>query len=543
MDATTPKGGSSPGPDRSSRIYLTTLRHDLRAPIGAIIGYAELLAEDLSESENREILADLARIRSAGQALLALVDDVFDPGKIVRGELDLDRVGSRLRHDLRTPLNHVIGYSEMLTEVAEEEGQADLAADLVRIRDSGRHVLRMIEDVLSEAPAGAGAPSDGNGDDGLSELAVEVLADLEAIGEARVPVGGSETPGRVLVVDDNELNRDMLARRVRALGHQVVVAADGAQALEILADGEFDAVLLDIIMPGMNGYRVLSRLKADPALRSIPVIMITALDEVESAVRCIEMGADDYLPKPFNPTILRARLGALLEKKRLRDREVLYLHQIEEEQRRSDELLHVIFPAEIVRELRDTSTVLPRRYDGVAVMFTDIVGFTSYSEDREPEEVIFSLQQLVQAQEKLTERFGMQKIKTIGDSFMAAAGLLRPCENPVLSCVQCGLEMIRVARDLPPRWKLRVGVHAGPLVGGVLGRSQYLFDVIGDTVNTAARVESHALPGSVTLTESTWSQISDLALGESLGSVDVKGKGRLELIRFVSFLEGQGRAG
>jgi DNA-binding response OmpR family regulator len=541
LDASTPKGGPSPGPDRSSKVYLTTLRHDLRAPISAIIGYAELLGEDLTGSDRGEVLADLDRIRSAGRALLALVDDLFDAGKIARGELDLDRVGSRLRHDLRTPLNHVIGYSEMLAEEAEEEGRADLAADLFRIRDSGRHVLRMIEDVLAGAPAGAAAGGEGStGDDGLSELAVEVLADLEAIGEARAPVEGSEIPGRVLVVDDNELNRDMLSRRVQALGHEVVVASDGAQALEILADGDFDAVLLDIIMPGMNGYRVLSRLKADPTLRSIPVIMITALDEVESAVRCIEMGADDYLPKPFNPTILRARLGALLEKKRLRDREVLYLHRIEEEQRKSDELLHVIFPAEIVRELRATSTVLPRRYDGVAVMFTDIVGFTSYSEDREPEEVIFGLQQLVQAQEKLTERFGMEKIKTIGDSFMAAAGLLRPCEDPVLSCVRCGLEMIRVARDLPPRWELRVGVHAGPLVGGVLGRSQYLFDVIGDTVNTAARVESHAVPGSVTLTEGAWSEISELAQGESLGWVDVKGKGRLELVRFVSFHDAVG---
>lgn len=522
--------------DRSSKVYLTTLRHDLRAPISAIIGYAELLSEDLAGHEDRETVADLDKIRSAGRALLELVDDLFDPREIARGQLDLGNVGSRLRHDLRTPLNHVIGYSEMLAEEAEDDGRIDLATDLIRIRDSGRGVLHMIEDVLTRAATGADEshrpPSP---EEGLSELAVEVVADLEAFGEATSPEEDYEVPGRVLVVDDNELNRDMLSRRVGALGHEVTVATNGAEALEILAGGDFDTILLDIIMPGMNGYQVLSRLKADPALRSIPVIMITALDEVESAVRCIQMGADDYLPKPFNPTILQARLGALLEKKRLRDREVLYLHQIEEEQRRSDELLHVIFPAEIVRELRATSTVLPRRYDEVAVMFTDIVGFTSYSEYREPEEVVYSLQQLVHAQERLTERYGMEKIKTIGDSFMAAAGLLRPCEDPVLACVQCGLEMIRAARELPPSWELRIGVHSGPLVGGVLGRSQYLFDVIGDTVNTAARVEHHGAPGSVTLTEAAFGQIADLAHGESLGSVEVKGKGPLELIRFTSF--------
>ena len=138
-------------------------------------------------------------------------------------------------------------------------------------------------------------------------------------------------------------------------------------------------------------------------------------------------------------------------------------------------------------------------------------------------------------QEQLTERYGMEKIKTIGDSFMAAAGLLRTCEHPVLACVRCGLEMIQAGRELPPRWELRIGVHSGPLVGGVLGRSQYLFDVIGDTVNTASRVEHHGAPGSVTLTEAAFSQIADVARGESLGSVEVKGKGRLELIRFTSF--------
>jgi class 3 adenylate cyclase len=247
------------------------------------------------------------------------------------------------------------------------------------------------------------------------------------------------------------------------------------------------------------------------------------------------MGAEDYLPKPFNPTLLKARLGACLEQKRLRDREVLHLARIEEEQRRSDQLLHVIFPEEIVRELKTTNTVRPRRYEDVAVIFTDIVGFTHYSDQREPEEVIDNLQRLVYQFEEITAGHGMEKIKTIGDSFMAAAGLLKPADNPVLACLRCGLDMIEAARALPPQWELRIGVHQGPLVGGVLGQRQYLFDVIGDTVNTASRVETYGVPGAVTLSSSAWNQVAALATGESLGSVDVKGKGPLELIRFVSF--------
>lgn len=526
--------GRSPRRVRGNRVYLTTLRHDFRAPISAIISCSELLIEDLTDAADTGLLDDLAKIRSAGRTLLQLVDELFDPSAIATGELDLPRVGRRLRHDLRTPLNHVIGYAELLAEDAENSDRPALTADLNRIRDAGSRVLAMIDDVLAGTDTAAEAP-DGPDPGALSDIAAEVVQDLEAFGAARPTRGADGAGGRILVVDDNELNRDMLARRVRALGHFVEVADSGEAALEAVKRYPFDVILLDIVMPGMNGYEVLRHLKADPGLRSVPVIMISALDEVESAVRCIELGAEDYLPKPFDPTLLRARVGASLEKKRLLDREQLHLQQIDEERRRADELLHVIFPDEVVRELKATRSVRPRRFENVAVLFTDIVGFTRYAEHRDPEEVVSSLQRLVREHEELTVRHGMEKIKTIGDSFMATAGLLRPSENPVLPCVHCGLEMIQVARVLPPHWDLRVGIHVGPLVAGVLGRRQYLYDVIGDTVNTASRVEKHGIPGSVTLSGTAWAHIADQAQGVSLGEVDVKGKGRLELIRFVDF--------
>src|SRR5262249_40786346 len=158
--------------------------------------------------------------------------------------------------------------------------------------------------------------------------------------------------------------------------------------------------------------------------RDLPVIMISALDEVDSVVRCIQMGAEDYLPRPFNPVLLRARIGACLEKKRLRDREALHLALIEREQHRCDELLHVILPGEIVKELKSTNVVRPRRYENVAVLFADIVGFTPYCDCHGPEEVVPHLQRLVECCEDSALRHGVQKIKTIGDAFMAASGLL-----------------------------------------------------------------------------------------------------------------------
>jgi sigma-B regulation protein RsbU (phosphoserine phosphatase) len=145
------------------------------------------------------------------------------------------------------------------------------------------------------------------------------------------PATPAGPPGRLLVVDDTEMNRDLLARRLRALGHEVSVAENGRQALALLSDGGFDLVLLDIMMPEMDGYAVLERLRADPELSRVPVVMISAVDEIASVARCIELGAADYLPKPFNPVVLRARVTATLEKKRLEDRERLHARALEHE--------------------------------------------------------------------------------------------------------------------------------------------------------------------------------------------------------------------
>jgi CheY-like chemotaxis protein len=340
--------------------------------------------------------------------------------------------------------------------------------------------------------------------------------------------------GRILVVDDNEMNRDVLSRRLERQGHSVVTAEDGAKALEVLREKEIDAVLLDIMMPNMDGYQVLEAMKADPQLRHVPVIMITAVDAVESVVRCIQMGAEDYLPKPFNKDILKARLTSCLERKRLRDQEAALLRQLAAEKARSDELLHVILPDAIVEELKATNEVRPRRFENVAVLFSDIVGFTKYCDKSPPEEVVAHLQTLTTAFEEIALRHRVQKIKTIGDAFMATAGLLEPVDNPVLHCVRCGLEMVEATKASPPAWSLRVGIHVGPVMAGVVGKRQYLFDLWGDTVNTAQRMESNAPSDGVAVSAAAWEQIAHVCTGESLGRLVAKGKGEMEIYRVAA---------
>ena len=336
---------------------------------------------------------------------------------------------------------------------------------------------------------------------------------------------------RILVVDDNENNRYTLIRRLKRQGYGDVASAEhGRQALEILETSAFDLVLLDIMMPEMNGYEALKAMKASAKLRDVPVIMISAVDEIESVVRCIEQGAEDYLSKPFNPTLLRARVGASLEKKRLRDQEAAYRERLEVEKKRSDDLLHAILPAGAVRELKETGAVQPRRFEDVAVMFCDIVGFTEYCDRHPPEQVVAELQDLVNRLEQLALEHEMEKIKTIGDAFLAAAGLLNPVDDRILRTVRCGMEMTTASVQTAPFWQVRVGLHVGPVVAGVVGSRQYLYDLWGDTVNTASRLAEHANPGRVAMTAETWRRIENRGRRVARGPVEIKGKGEIEVV-------------
>lgn len=522
-----PEPSGQPSGGGAGRWTLRDLRHELRTPINHILGYTEILLEEAGEAGLAEVTKDLARVHDAGRELLTVVNTLLDPSKHPGGTVDV--VGAC--HQLRTPLDQVIGYTELLLDGSGANGQGELVPDLRHVHEAAHHLLAVVNSAL--APEGVAL---GTFDD-LLRSEGPGIGTREVSLPAAVDLPGSPTlQGRVLVVDDVAMNRDILVRRLEGLGCTAVSAVNGRQALETLGTEEFDLILLDLMMPEMDGYDVLQRLRSSPAWSSIPVIVLSALEEVEGAVRCIQLGAEDYLPKPFNLVLLKARVHAALEKKRLRDRDALHLLQIEREKQRVDALLHVILPHEVAEELKATNDVQTRQYENVAVLFCDVVGFTSFCDTHPPEEVVSILQDLVATYEALCLEHDVLKIKTIGDAFMAVSGMLSPSENPVLSCVRCGVDMIEAAHRLPAGWDVRIGIHVGPVVGGVLGKRQFQFDLWGDTVNSAARMERNGEPGKITLSGAAWDQIASLCRGHDRGLIQVKGKGKMRAVRFEEFL-------
>jgi sigma-B regulation protein RsbU (phosphoserine phosphatase) len=267
-----------------------------------------MLQED--EQLPGEFALDLAKIHAGGKQLLALIAEYFDEETFETKRGDVQR----LCHDLRTPVNQIIGYSEILQEDAADLGSKRYISDLQKIRQAAASWLALMEEHL--LPAGAGADAAANLTGTLLPPGITFQSPA-----ARTRPRPNGAQGSLLVVDDDESNRDMLSRRLQRDGYSVENAANGVEALRLLRTKPFDLVLLDLIMSGLDGYQVLVKMKADPALREIPVIMLSALDQEAGIARCIEVGAEDYISKPFSPVFLRARIEASLEKKRLRDKE------------------------------------------------------------------------------------------------------------------------------------------------------------------------------------------------------------------------------
>jgi len=332
---------------------------------------------------------------------------------------------------------------------------------------------------------------------------------------------GKHEPGHLLVVDDNKVNRVLLTHGLEQEGHVVESAENGRQALEMLRAKMYDLVLLDIEMPEMNGFQVLEALLADENLRDIPVIMTSASDELDRVVKCIELGAEDYLTKPLNPVLLRARVNASLEKKRLRDQQL--------------KLFRTFATPEVARELLKSGFALGGKDVTATAMFADIRSFTSIAEKQDPAATIELLNNYFALMFDAIASHGGTLNQMVGDGLMAVFGAPLHVEDHRERAVRSALEMLdnleifnaeQTAQGKSPV-QIGIGIASGPMIAGYTGtQHRATYTCIGDTVNLASRIEDHTKIAArpILIDRNTREGLSDGIEVEALGPVLFKGK-------------------
>jgi class 3 adenylate cyclase len=487
------------------------LRHELRRLLNQIICYGEIAAEEIANTE-LPALNELKAIISEARSTLHFVNVLFTSSVVSLKNLQEEMIKSSERM--------AAVFQKTLVVMATDR------SDLQTVQTSITALAELSDRINEEVPA---PPAIEN---------VPAPAPQQAAASST-----SVTPksGLLLIVDDDEKNRDILSRRLKREGYSIVMAESGLQALNLAREHSFDLILLDIVMPEMNGLQVLEALKNDPALRHIPVIMISAVDEIQPVVRCIEMGAEDFLPKPFNPVLLRARIGAIFERKRLKDEEKrknneleAALLDLEKEKRAAEDMLCNILPQTVARELRASGSVDPMYFEDVTIVFTDFVGFTLSTETLAAEQLVEALHEFFTEYDHIIARYGLEKLKTIGDSYMFAGGLpVRSSSHPV-DALLAAFELIEATKllgrqNLKTNWRVRIGVHTGPVIAGVVGIRKFAFDIWGDSVNFSSRMESSGAPDRINISPATYTRVKDFFACEPRGKIKTKDKRKIDM--------------
>jgi len=327
----------------------------------------------------------------------------------------------------------------------------------------------------------------------------------------------------LLLVDDSAENLQVLNALLKD-DYRLKLAKSGSKCLEIaMQQPQPDLILLDVIMPEMDGFQVCEALKANPQTSSVPVIFLTALNEVADETKGFRVGGSDFITKPFNPDIVKARIRTHLD--------------LQYERKKSNELLRVLLPDAVVHDLIQHGSHKPQIKENVSILFCDFVGFTPISATLSPEELIGELSDIFSAFDSICEQNNTTRIKTIGDAYMAVSGIHHSTPEHAQNLVKTALSFIDFLekRNLQSRqeWRCRIGVHSGKVIAGIIGKTRFIYDIVGDDVNVAARTESAGSPMKVTITPSTRSLVENHFTLESAGVHNLKGKGEMELFHIT----------
>ena len=517
---------------RTESAYLAKARHNLKNPVNAILGYSEMLIEDCEDEKFSALVSDLRKLHDAGNHVLKAIDDNFDETNLSENSKSITDVARDTEIAIRTPLNTIIGYSELIIEDNDDIELDNFYSDMDKIVQSGKQIEEELRSIIQfKNHLENGIKLKLFDDDANYSMVEDVLDSIRPLDREDKDLIKT---GTILAVDDNLNNTDLLKKRLERLGNKVITANDGKEGIiELMSHGkEIDLILLDIVMPEMNGFEVLKHIKSSKDFNNIPVIMISSMDEKDSIYRCIEMGADDYVTKPFDKEILNARISSSIERKQLRDKEEKLIDEIQMERDRSESLLLNILPEEIANKLKNNEKDISKRHENITILFTDLVNFTPQAKQLTAGKVVNVLNVLFKEFDDLTKKHGLEKIKTIGDSYFAAGGLTGNVKNAAKEAIELAKEMVNTTNQLNDKTDymelhIRIGIHTGNVIAGIIGKNKFSYDLWGATVNFASRLESTCEPGKIQISQETKDIISGGLNLEKRTGVVIKGIGTI----------------
>jgi adenylate cyclase len=446
---------------------------------------------------------------------------------------------ARLRHDLRTPLHQIIGYAELLEDEVRDSGQEKYVADLARIRDAARKVLDFVDQVVPALPAAPGAAAAAPAvlrDSGPVPAVNAAGAPLALTAPAPRPPAGPVEPGsiRLFVVDDNELNRDMLSRRLGSRGYVVELAEDGERALARLAEQTFDLVLLNVMMPGLSGIDVLKRVRQRWPESDLPVVMVTARDTAEDVVEALQLGANDYVTKPLDFPVVLARVETQLALKRQKAEIRRLAEDLELHNRFIQSLFGRYLSDEVVAGLLGSpeGPKLGGEQRKVTLLMSDLRGFTPLTEGLAPERVLHLLNSYLAAMADVILEHQGTIDEFVGDAILAIFGapLARP--DDARRAVACAVRMQAAIQELNrrnekeglPQLEMGIAIHTGEVIVGNIGSERRTkYGVVGSAVNHAGRIESFTVGGQVLISDATLREAGDGVRVGSRLAIDAKG--------------------
>ena len=485
-------------------MLISYYRHELHTSLNAIIGYSELLLEDAHSSGLNAVESGLLEILNACRSLLAFAKELLNPSRLQ--ELDVATLAlltQQMYDEGQEPAQKVVNTCATLIGAAEQAGLYGIIPDLCKIQASGNMLQNLLDAHNSVLVASAAE--------------VQQSAARDELNEADKAAGGG---ARILIIDDNSMNRDLLHQWLERRGYRVDEASGGRQGLDFIAEQSYDLVLLDLRMPDLSGLEVLGELKTQGRIGQLPVVMLSASDELNDVASCIEYGALDYLVKPVNLAILDIRIRSYLERQRQRLREQRLIQQLQQEQQGVAAARLLELPPAVAERIRQGRGAEVFRFADVTVLWAEFVGCARLYEEHSPEVFITHMGRVAALCETLTGQHGLIRLSSPLVACIAVAGL--PVAQPEQAVIALTLatalrdEVARLNRQHGLELGLGIGVHSGPVLAGVLDASRPVYGVWGETCSIVRQLGAAAPAGEIYVSAELRQQLGAAFRGEEL---------------------------